>query len=368
MLDDVLGALPGRGAYPAGLRADVKRLVELSRQLTKIEVELGVDVYGPQAFAYRGTSPRTHWEAAHQGYAVAEDERRRLDLGSAPIRDSPGDPGHLVRCGSRAWRCRSPPPACTSTPRKQGRWSSSIGAPARRSGDSGWSTGLPICSSSPSAAAHLPQGRDGPSPRGCAPMPSRAGFSCPRGEWSAISIRLAGTPWRRASGACWRSSPTGPRAPRTSHGSAVSGRSRRVDRGFNAFELSQVAGYFGVTRSLVAHVLRNLRFLSDDARDRLTDGADEGESDRALHAVGRLEGRAGTRARCLRVAPARAGRRGPASRHALGRSSQADRRAAGSERRARARLLGPLDSGSPGDRDTGRNRRSEVFDQESAGP
>ena len=71
------------------MRADIERLIELSRQLTRIEAELGVDVYAPQAFAFRGTNSRTHWEAAHQGYTVAEDERRRLDLGSAPIRDVP---------------------------------------------------------------------------------------------------------------------------------------------------------------------------------------------------------------------------------------------------------------------------------------
>ena len=62
----------------------------------------------------------------------------------------------------------------------------------------------------------------------------------------------------------------------------VSSRSRRGGREFNAFELSQVADYFGVTRSLAAHVLGNLRFLSDSARDRLIDMANAGASDRVL--------------------------------------------------------------------------------------
>ena len=60
----------------------------------------------------------------------------------------------------------------------------------------------------------------------------------------------------------------------------VSGRTRRGGREFNAFELSQVADYFGVTRSLAAHVLGNLRFLSDGERDRLIDEMNPGESDR----------------------------------------------------------------------------------------
>ena len=67
----------------------------------------------------------------------------------------------------------------------------------------------------------------------------------------------------------------------------VSGRSRRGGREFNAFELSQVADFFGVTRSLAAHVLRNLRFLSDSERDRLIDMANREESDRVLSS-GRL--------------------------------------------------------------------------------
>ena len=65
----------------------------------------------------------------------------------------------------------------------------------------------------------------------------------------------------------------------------VSGRTRRGGREFNAFELSQVADYFGVTRSLAAHVLGNLRFLSDSERDRLIDMANPGESDRVPSAA-----------------------------------------------------------------------------------
>ena len=87
MLDDIVRALPEQGLDPDELRAGLDGPIELSRHLTEVESVLGVTVYGPQASAFRGTSPRTHWEAAHQGYAVAEDERQRLDLGSAPIRD-----------------------------------------------------------------------------------------------------------------------------------------------------------------------------------------------------------------------------------------------------------------------------------------
>ena len=66
----------------------------------------------------------------------------------------------------------------------------------------------------------------------------------------------------------------------------VSGRSRRGGREFNAFELSRVADYFGVTSSLAAHVLANLRFLSDSARDRLIDMANAREGNRAPNTDG----------------------------------------------------------------------------------
>ena len=367
MLDEVLGALPGRGADPAGLRADVKRLVELSRQLTKIEVELGVDVYGPQAFAYRGTSPRTHWEAAHQGYAVAEDERRRLDLGSAPIRDVPET---LATLKVRVSRLALPEPAAClyfhtsetgplvivnrgSSPEERRFWmvhglAHLLFEPERR-----WL----ICRKDETDHRHEVRANAFAS-RFLMPARGVERYLHSIGR-DTMAASLGGVLEVFSDGAAGAKDKSRVR---------VSGRSRRVDRGFNAFELSQVAGYFGVTRSLVAHVLRNLRFLSDDARDRLTNGADEGESDRALHAVGRLEGGREREhdafvSRLLALA-AEARRRGTLS---------ADRvkpiaGLLGLNDGARARLLGPLDAGSPGDRDTGRNRRSEVFDQESAGP
>ena len=103
----------------------------------------------------------------------------------------------------------------------------------------------------------------------------------------------------------------------------VSGRSRRGGREFNAFELSQVADYFGVTRSLAAHVLGNLRFLSDSDRDRLIDTANPRESDRAPSPDRLPRGgqeRVAFVSRLLVLAT-----EGPAPRGALGRLLRADR-------------------------------------------
>jgi transcriptional regulator with XRE-family HTH domain len=86
MVDELLVALEALGGC-SELRAWLERLARSCRLLTEIEEELEADVYAPGVLAFRGAAPRTSWEATHQGYAAADDERRRLDLGSAPIRD-----------------------------------------------------------------------------------------------------------------------------------------------------------------------------------------------------------------------------------------------------------------------------------------
>ena len=280
-LEDVLRALPGQGLDLGEMRADLVRLIELARQLTETESTLGVAVYGPQAFAFRGTSPRTHWEAAHQGYAVAEEERQRLDLGSAPIRDVPETLATL-----RVRISRLPLPesvSCVylhtqetgalvvvnrhSSPEERRFWmihgfAHLLFEPERR-----WL----VCSRNEVNRRHEVRAN---AFAGRFLMPTRGverylhsigrdtmGSSL-GGVLEVFSDRAA--------------------VPRNESRVRVNGRDRRGSREFNAFELSQVADYFGVTRSLAAHVLRNVRFLSDHARDRLIDMAGAGEIDRVL--------------------------------------------------------------------------------------
>ena len=157
MLDDILRALPGEGFDAAELRASLDRLFELSRQLAEIESVLGVAVYGPQAFAFRGTSPRTHWEAAHQGYAVAEDERQRLDLGSAPIRDVPETLATLRVRISRLALPESVSCVYLHTP-ETGPLVVVNRNSSPENGDSGWFMGSRICSSSPNGAGSYAPG------------------------------------------------------------------------------------------------------------------------------------------------------------------------------------------------------------------
>ena len=281
MLDDILRALPEQELDLAEMRTSLVRLVELARQLTETESALGVAVYGPQAFAFRGTNPRTHWEAAHQGYAVAEEERQRLDLGSAPIRDVPET---LATLRVRISRLALPQSvSCVylhtpetgalvavnrnSSPEERRFWmihgfAHLLFEPERR-----WL----VCSPDEVNRRHEVRAN---AFAGRFLMPTRGverylhsmgrdtmGSSL-GGVLEVFSDRAA--------------------VPRNESRVRVNGRARRGSREFNAFELSQVADYFGVTRSLAAHVLRNLRFLSDRARDRLIDMASAGEIDRIL--------------------------------------------------------------------------------------
>ena len=281
MLDDILRALPGQGFDLAEMRTSLDRLIELSRQLTETESALGVAVYGPQAFAFRGTSPRTHWEAAHQGYAVAEEERQRLDLGSAPLRDVPET---LATLRVRMSRLALPDSvSCVylhtpetgalvivnrnSSPEERRFWmvhgfAHLLFEPERR-----WL----VCSRDEMNRRHEVRAN---AFAGRFLMPTRGverylhsigrdtmGSSL-GGVLEVFSDRAA--------------------VPKNESRVRVNGRARRGSREFNALELSQVADYFGVTRSLAAHVLGNLRFLSDNARDRLIDMANAGEIDRIL--------------------------------------------------------------------------------------
>ena len=281
MLDDILRALPERGLDLAEMRASLVRLVELARQLTATESALGVAVYGPQAFAFRGTNPRTHWEAAHQGYAVAEEERQRLDLGSAPIRDVPETLATLrVRISRLALpqsvSCvylHSPETGAlvvvnrNSSPEERRFWmihgfAHLLFEPERR-----WL----VCS------------RDEVNRRHEVRANAFAGrFLMPTRGVERYLHSIGRDTMGSSLGGVLEVFSDRAAVPRNESRVRVNGRARRGSREFNAFELSQVADYFGVTRSLAAHVLRNLRFLSDHARDRLIDMSSAGEIDRVL--------------------------------------------------------------------------------------
>jgi transcriptional regulator with XRE-family HTH domain len=58
----------------------------MARALTELEAKLEVAAIAHPLPEYRTEHATTPWQAARQGYRVAEDERRRLALGEVPIR------------------------------------------------------------------------------------------------------------------------------------------------------------------------------------------------------------------------------------------------------------------------------------------
>ncbi len=66
---------------------EIRRVVAIARMLTDIEQRLGLDSYSLGPHAYDVGTPTIAWEGMEQGFQAADEERRRLNLGDAPIRD-----------------------------------------------------------------------------------------------------------------------------------------------------------------------------------------------------------------------------------------------------------------------------------------
>ncbi len=62
------------------------QVLRVARVLTSVETTLGFKVIANVLPTYAETRTETSWHAARQGYRASEDERRRLALGESPIR------------------------------------------------------------------------------------------------------------------------------------------------------------------------------------------------------------------------------------------------------------------------------------------
>jgi transcriptional regulator with XRE-family HTH domain len=65
----------------------LRRTLRIASVLTDLEAGLGLDGGSLGPHSYDISPPKTAWEATQQGILAAAEERRRLDLGDAPIRD-----------------------------------------------------------------------------------------------------------------------------------------------------------------------------------------------------------------------------------------------------------------------------------------
>jgi Zn-dependent peptidase ImmA (M78 family)/DNA-binding XRE family transcriptional regulator len=87
---DALAALFRAQADVAGQPAVLEKLREcmaIGRELTNLERLVGLDRDLAAVASYSMPSPRNRWEAIQQGQRLAEEERRRLGFGSAPVPD-----------------------------------------------------------------------------------------------------------------------------------------------------------------------------------------------------------------------------------------------------------------------------------------
>jgi Zn-dependent peptidase ImmA (M78 family)/transcriptional regulator with XRE-family HTH domain len=86
-LDRLLAIAPDLSRAANALN-ELKRLLRVSREIGSLETALAVGRSSATAPSYDFPLPATEWEAIQQSLRTAEEERRRLDLGVAPIRDS----------------------------------------------------------------------------------------------------------------------------------------------------------------------------------------------------------------------------------------------------------------------------------------
>ncbi len=85
--DGILDSLVGSVSALEAVREELGRSAATCRALTEIEKILAVHAYGARPPIQALPAPDSPWEAVHQGYATAAEERRRLNLGDGPIRD-----------------------------------------------------------------------------------------------------------------------------------------------------------------------------------------------------------------------------------------------------------------------------------------
>jgi Zn-dependent peptidase ImmA (M78 family) len=67
--------------------AETQRVLTIARTLTDLEQRLCLDANSLGSHTYHVGTPNIAWEAMEQGFQAADEERRRLNLGDAPIRD-----------------------------------------------------------------------------------------------------------------------------------------------------------------------------------------------------------------------------------------------------------------------------------------
>ncbi len=244
-----------------------QQVFRVARMLTSVESTLGFEAIANVLPIYADTRPETSWHAARQGYRASEDERRRLALGESPIRFV----DELVTSmGVRTARARLP------------RGVSSIFANSPEIGclvvvDEDASVGRRRLNYAHGLAhalfdRHLPWRVCGTG----AEMDFQevranafaAGFLLPehgvRRYLETLGKETLGRSGRTVLSVYFE----GERGSERGDNLRVDGRTREGRHPINFSDLTLLAHYYGSTRALTAHRLRNLRLLSDEQIER----------------------------------------------------------------------------------------------------
>jgi transcriptional regulator with XRE-family HTH domain len=262
LLHDLSQAVPEFSTDPTAFKG-LREAILLSRELTMLEKTLGLEGYAAGPPSHGFGSPSTQWEGAHQGYVAAQEERWRMNLGDAPIRDVDDT---LAMMRVRATQASLPegisslylqaPETGTlvvvneSLSMEERRFQYVHGY-AHALFDHGhrWL----VCRAD--ARSSLPELR----------ATAFAGrFLLPETGVRRYLHSLGKDTLGRASGAVQKL--YSERVARSAEESSVrvDGRGRKGATSISACDLTQIACYFGVSPALTSHNLRNLRYMSDE--------------------------------------------------------------------------------------------------------
>ena len=86
LIADLTQTLPELTGDATALK-DLRDAIAIAQALTSLEASLYLETYSSAPPAHGFGPATTLWEGAHQGYTAAHEERLRISLGDAPIRD-----------------------------------------------------------------------------------------------------------------------------------------------------------------------------------------------------------------------------------------------------------------------------------------
>ena len=240
----------------------------IARALTDLEARLEIDVIAHSLPSYRVERADRPWQAAQQGYRIAEDERRRLGLGEGPVRFVDE---LLMTSGARSAKATLPTGIISISIAEPDHGllivlDKNLGLEHRRFR---YAHGL----------AHFLFDTEGPwrvCNAGGAPDFAEvradafaSGFLIPQHGLRRYVETLGKETWGRAGPTVLSVFSEGDGRDMTGQSRWVDGRQRKGRHPITLSDVLRTAHYYGTSPSVAAHRLRNLRLLTDRELDQL---------------------------------------------------------------------------------------------------